>query len=440
MIETKIGLDATELKNLEILAVDRKKLFKQSYKGIRNRVKIISQREIELHTGEKMPSVKIIDNLFFGDFSCGETYVPETRQYHRYVCISINAGHILSDNRNNILVKEYKNYIENILTWYLEERYGITVDFSTAQMQVMEVNVNIPLNKSFEEYTRILKLFLKIIPGQGKIGKIASNRRQKETTYNQWNNSEKLTLYDKKHDIDSEYNTPRKRERAYMLWHMKKEILEECPNKEKGYFGNELEYECEECLRIELGLYNKGRDKSRTSSRKKIEKFLNISDSLLQNITDENLKEKYLAYLQEKILLPFTCWYVENKKEVRKLAVEYKLKYGQSWQSYFYPALYKIEIHAGMIFIIDFVHLRDCLNFNKMKQGINFKHNLTYTINGFINKEKKNEEWDAFSKNDSQKIIEIFQKLGFTYEPIFRENEVNLFPSLGRKRKKGGNI
>lgn len=433
MTDNKIGIDKTEIINIDILAVDRKKLFQEFYEEIKNNIKDIGRLEYTLENGDILPSIKIIDKLFFEELIIKTVYIPNKEKHngHKelYTCMTVGAGNILPDNRYNISMVRYKDYVTKILPWYLQKRYGITADFSHVKFQSIEININIPLSEPFEEYSRILNLFIHNTKIRGTIhDEKKSNELPK--TYWKRNNLEELIMYDKKYEIESRY-TPQKFLKAKEKYRIKKQILSACPYKDE-YFYETLESSWSEHLRIELRLYNKGKNKKRHSSQKKLEKFLKINETTLEYITDELIETNFREYLIKEILFRFCIWYQTNKKQIRKLIKEYKQDYGQSWQQYFYPTLYKIEIQTGVLCIIDFVHLRDCLNYNSPRYGINLKHNLSAILRRFQKKEALNKEWDAFAKNDSMKIIEIFEALEFDYKTEFASHDINILPKQVR--------
>lgn len=429
MTNNTIGIDETEIINISIIGVDTKILFREYYKEIKNTVKDIGSLKYTLENGNIMPSIKIIDGLFFDELIIKTVYIPDKIRHsgykHLYTCMKVGAGNILPDNRNNISIVKYREYVTQILPWYLKERYGIIADFSHVKIQSMEININIPITGTFNEYNRVLNLIIHILKMRGTIH---DERKSGELPRTYWkrNNLEELILYDKKYEIESRYST-HKFQKAKEKWELKKQILSHFPYKTE-FFCEQLESSCHRYIRMELRLYNLGKNKKRHSSQKKIEKFLNINDTLLDHITDDLIIKNFKEYLKQKILIPFCKWYYDDKKKIRKLVKEYKHDYGQSWQQYFYPALYKIEVSTGVLCIIDFAHLRDCLNFDSKKDGINLKHNLSAILQRFRKKEAMNTECDRFEKNDSIKIIEIFQALGLDYENEFKKYDINILP------------
>lgn len=436
MIENKIGLDNTEIVNIEILDLDIEKLFSDFYKGIKNKVKDVGRYEYIIESGKKIPSIKIIDGLFFKEMLIKVKCIPDKKGecgYKKiYTCMSVGAGNILPDNRNNITIDKYRTYVTKVLPWYLQERYGIITDFSNVKIQSVEINANIALVGMFKEYNRVLNLLINNVQLRGNIH---DEKRSNELPRTYWkrNNVEEIIMYDKKQSIEARYNTPRRLAEAKRKWQIKQQILEKCPNKSDFYKGN-IEATCSECLRIELRLYNKGKNKKRSTSSQKIEKIFSIPDTLLDNLNDELIETKFREYLTKIILHRFCRWYILNKKMIRKLIIEYKQNYGQSWQQYFYPLLYKIEVRTGVLCIIDFIHLRDCINFDSKKDGIKLKHNASAILDRFRKKEAQNREWDALEKQDSLKIIEIFSALGFDYENEFVKNDINILPRQVRKQ------
>lgn len=443
MTDNRIGIDMTEIINIGIIRIDREKLFEEFYRGeIKNNIKDIGRHEYVLENGNVVPSIKIIDELLFKELTIKIIYIPDKKRHcgykQIYTSMSVGAGNILPDNRNNMSIKQYKEYVMNVLPWYLHERYGIIADFTNVKIQSMEINVNIPIQGKFDDYSRIINLMIHNLPLRGNIHEDKKSRELAKT-YSKRNNLEELVMYDKKQQVESKYNTPARYEKAKRKRELKKQILTNCPHKMKET-NEKLEASWEEHIRIELRLYNKGKNKKIHSSQQKIEKFFGIREATLDCITDERVERKFRQYMKEKILLPFCVWYCQRKKEIRKMVIEDKKNYGQSWQLYFYPKLYKIEATTGVLYVIDMIQLRDCLNFDSPKHGIRLKHNVSAIMRGIMRKEAKNEKWDALSKMDSMKIIELLEKLGVDYKSEFEKNEMNILPRQVRKLEKGINL
>ena len=139
MTNRVIGIDKTEIINIDILAVDKTKLNQDIYEGVKNNIKEIGRLEYTLQSGEVISSIKILDNLFFGELTIKIVYIP-TKDRHSgyrkiYTCMTVGAGNILPDNRDNISMERYRDYVTKVLPWYLQERYGITADFSHTKIQ-----------------------------------------------------------------------------------------------------------------------------------------------------------------------------------------------------------------------------------------------------------------------------------------------------------------
>lgn len=56
------------------------------------------------------------------------------------------------------------------------------------------------------------------------------------------------------------------------------------------------------------------------------------------------------------------------------------------------------------------------------------KHNRAKVLKSFIERAKKYEDRNLFLENDSDKIIEVFDKLKFDYQELFVENSIDLIP------------
>lgn len=439
MTDNRIGIDMTEIINIGIIRIDREKLFEEFYRGeIKNNIKDIGRHEYVLENGNVVPSIKIIDELLFKELTIKIIYIPDKKRHcgykQIYTSMSVGAGNILPDNRNNVSIKQYKEYVMNVLPWYLQERYGIIADFTNVKIQSMEINVNIPIQGKFDDYSRIINLIIHNLPLRGNIHD-EKRSRELAKTYSKRNNLEELVIYDKKQAIESKYNTSRSYEKAQRKWELKKQILASCPWKISS-ISEKLDVSWAEHIRIELRSYNKGKNKKVHSSQKKIEKFFGIQEATFDYINDDLVKKEFRRYMKEKLLIPFCRWYFSRKKEIRKMVLEYKKKYGQSWQQYFYPDLYKKEAETGILYVIDLIHLKDCINFDMPKYGIRLKHNISAIMQGFAKKEAKHEKWDAYSKMDSTKIIELFTALELDYKTEFQKYDVNILPKKARKVRK----
>lgn len=63
MTNRVIGIDKTEIINIDILAVDKTKLNQDIYEGVKNNIKEIGRLEYTLQSGEVISLIKILDNL-----------------------------------------------------------------------------------------------------------------------------------------------------------------------------------------------------------------------------------------------------------------------------------------------------------------------------------------------------------------------------------------
>ena len=185
----------------------------------------------------------------------------------------------------------------------------------------------------------------------------------------------------------------------------------------------------------QVRLFNKGKDRSRGTSTNKIERFLNIEKASIRRITDSKIKVCYEKYLEKMLLKPFCKWYQKDTQYLRDLVKKYKARYKNAWQVYFYSRLWEEEIQRETLVLIDFRHLKDVLNFKIKSRNIDMKHNRTTVLKSFIERAKKYEDGNLFLENDSDKIIEVFDKLKFDYQELFVENSIDLIPKQLRKEK-----
>lgn len=435
----KVGLDATVITNISIRKIDYKKISAISYRGIPNHIKI-SYSKTTSCVLQDLYSIKIIDNLVFGDLTIYRSYYKKsyTQNVEEKIGtrMAINAGHILIDNRNNVSVRSYKDYINLVVCPYLKFRYDIDADFSTAEFESLEININIPIRYAFSDYRRVLSLLETLLPGRGynlsTKKKTAPNIKSTQS-YGKFNNTEVFIIYDKGDDIRKKYNTAQKKKKIYQQLINKLNLLPDSIYTD--YLRTELEkfsqgyYDtCTENMRIELRMYDRGKDHSRNVSQHKISTFFGLgNNALLSAIDDKLLQERYTRIILKKIFYPFCQWYTANKIIMRKKAIYYKKTYGYAWQQYFFPALFETEIANETLVVLDFQHLRDILYFDDPRSNIRFKHNITQTMQGFRNKEKPySNRWCGLSSNDSQKLVELFSQLGIDYEKTFTELNIGL--------------
>lgn len=445
MIKDQIGIDATRIRNIEVRSINLEKLFSDQYNGVNNKVKRLSgDRYVNEETGEIIPSFQINDNLFFGEFIV--RIVPDYKQVNgttkrMYTYMKIGAGHVYMDNRNNISIEVYRQYLEEIVVYYMEERYGIEICFQDAEFEELEINVTISIMGEFSKYRRVLSLFESNLPGRGYFmsTKNKSNTAGKESNqYGKFNNSEVFVMYNKSRAIREKYRNQREREKEKSKLFLKAQFSPNQAYKEfmtRLYDQFESNIECEECIRFEVRLFNKGKDRSRGTSTNKIERFLNIEKASIRRITDSKIKVCYEKYLEKMLLKPFCKWYQKDTQYLRDLVKKYKTRYKNAWQVYFYSRLWEEEIQRETLVLIDFRHLKDVLNFKIKSRNIDMKHNRTTVLKSFIERAKKYEDGNLFLENDSDKIIEVFDKLKFDYQELFVENSIDLIPKQLRKEK-----
>lgn len=428
-IKQETGLDKTIIKNLQICGIDRKKLYADKFNGINNNVKELnSQQYTNYETGESIPSFAIIDNLFFGELTVRTVFIRQNKTKRLITHMELNASHILSDNRNNITLADYKRYIFSVLKPYLMQRYGVDIDLSKAEFRDMEINMTLCTEKKFSEYRRVLSLFESMLPGRGVLesSKNIRDGKKESVMFGIHNRTEEFVMYNKQQAICQKYNTEQKRQ-AFQEKIMLKKFLS--PNKEYSqYMENILEnikeyFECVPCIRFEIKLHNNPTiGKYRRTSTKKIEKVFGVKSAEIELITDEMLCDMFQDCLYNKIMKKYVKWYNDSKKRLRKLAIEYKKKYNVRWQENYLLAISQIEMEEETPVLLDLTQLRDILNFD-LKE-IRMKHNIGNIIKGFERKIDTNEAWNIYARNDSKKVIEILDKLGLEYREKFISSKI----------------
>ena len=102
MTNRVIGVDKTEIINIDILAVDKTKLNQDIYEGVKNNIKEIGRLEYTLQSGEVISLIKILDNLIRTIEECCDV----TELYDRIVDkellirrINISANRLVEEER-----------------------------------------------------------------------------------------------------------------------------------------------------------------------------------------------------------------------------------------------------------------------------------------------------------------------------------------------------
>lgn len=152
-----IGIDKTELRNIEVSKIDVDRLI-QSEKAQ------ISFTESELGylvqdtegNRHRVDSIVINDEYMFNSFRLGYKKRKGDRDYYTILDVTIATKEGESDNLRPLNISEYRNKINNIKS-YMRDIYGVYLDISEARFNTIEVNITNEMIHKFHDYRMIFE-------------------------------------------------------------------------------------------------------------------------------------------------------------------------------------------------------------------------------------------------------------------------------------------
>ena len=196
-----IGLDKTIVSNITVEAIDFEKLTQDK----NTRVYTTDSKGVvayipDSQTGEitQFSSIKIEDNNIFGTFNIGSTLTKDgvVLFTHLTTYVDRQDGDY---NYKPYSLEEFKSNLYKIQD-YIQTRYGISLDVSTATFLELEMNQNILIPKAFREYERVLTFMTQSASKRYKKNYFKSGKNV-YTGFALTNKSYKLKCYDKKTDL-----------------------------------------------------------------------------------------------------------------------------------------------------------------------------------------------------------------------------------------------
>lgn len=196
-----IGLDKTVVSNITVEAIDFEKLAQCN----NTRIYTTDSKGVvayvpDAQTGEitQFSSIKIEDNNLFGTFNIGSTLTKEgvVLFTHLTTYVDRQDGDY---NYKPYSFEEFKNNLYKIQD-YIQTKYGVSLDISTATFLELEMNQNILIPKAFREYERVLTFMAQSASKRYKKDYFKSGKNV-YTGFALTNKSYKLKCYDKKTDL-----------------------------------------------------------------------------------------------------------------------------------------------------------------------------------------------------------------------------------------------
>lgn len=206
---SKIGIDRIVFKSIDLRNIDVK-ILKENFLLLDNGE---CYRVLLDKTGEevKVSYIKIKNDeslkLKFNELSLGVKKVKEQLIPYEYLDVTLPS--VLSDkgvNIKNISSKEEMERCMELLKPWLNKCGILNVDLKNAEIEELEINVNIPLENEFKDYKRALNYIKDVLPKTLKRGQEYEDRvGNKYTGFKVFNKSISLKIYDKRAQVIEEY-------------------------------------------------------------------------------------------------------------------------------------------------------------------------------------------------------------------------------------------
>lgn len=196
-----IGLDKTKVKAFTVTLIDFEKfkrnksvIYKEDVFGI----------GIQSTMGEilNFDYLKITDGFMFNTLTLG---VKKNKGViNPYSFIEIHISHGDERNLKPITIEEYHVLLKQIRD-YIEAEYGVSIDFSEAKFEQVEVNITSPMELKFESYEYLLSQMIMLLPRRYAYSLyVGKDRVTKQFDF--YNKSIQGKIYDKTKQLKEVHN------------------------------------------------------------------------------------------------------------------------------------------------------------------------------------------------------------------------------------------
>lgn len=297
-----VGIDRTELRNIEVNKIDVDRLLQSDDTQIsftNNELGYL----VHTTTGEakRVDRLVVKDGFMFNSFRLGYKKMDGVRNYYAILDITIATKEGNSDNLVALNVSEYKNKLNNIKS-YMQRIYGIYLDVSEARFNTIELNVTNEMMYPFHEYTRIFEAVRKKRNHKKYpvVGIIEKELHNETYIFSNKGSTNQLKLYNKTEQL------------AYCFRIHKKEQF----------------------LRFEYRLRTYDLIQNRLGTDK------------VSELTDQNIRDFLSKSIQEDIFEPVSKYISSSNTQLKKLYREIKAKHKRGYIRQFaqYSSQEQIEI------------------------------------------------------------------------------------------------
>lgn len=238
-------------------------------------------------TGEykEVNRIYIRDNFVFKNLTVGTKRINGTPQQHCY--LDLTRVGLDDNNLIPLSIEKFKEHTDKCIE-YIESRYDVVLDKNRYKGESMEINTNIRLERSFNEYKHILGL-MHDLRKKGFKGQKYENEEKECTGFKLFNDSMSIKIYNKTIQLETQKNIP-----IY-----------------------------DEVMRVEVAFL----------TQNKINDM--FGTCYIEEITDIQLKDVLLKVVEKELFKPLEKYIKNTNKELKKIAKEEKERDIRKWKRSF---------------------------------------------------------------------------------------------------------
>lgn len=373
----RIGIDRSVLYDFGVIKVDTEKL----KKNLDNNDSGRSYTNIvyDDHSPIQLANGKRIGKLIIKDSRIGKLKVSFERSNlskKQYVNCSLEIT--VSDGSNNLQNLDTLSYQKRILDVFqdLEERYGVTIDYSTISVKRLEINATFFLKESYDKYKQPLLLLIRNVP----VTRYGKDRNSNSVKYATWHEANMKTNIDRLETILV------KNKSVELKIYNKRKHLED------------------------IGILdNPGRDIMRVEYTIKDRRILKhaFGDNLVSSMTDEKITNLFKKYFNRDIVAPYYQWASKNHQQLLELTKKHRSQY-QKWTSTFFRECRQYEAVHGLPILFDIDDMESVINeLEQKKTGRNRSHKF--------DKFKEQAVYEKDLVGNTARVKEIIKKIESMY-------------------------
>ena len=196
-----IGIDKIKVKSFRIVKIDEAKFIANNNVIYKNDGVAVEAATLDDNKYFAYSYLKITDGNIFNSLVMGiknNNGIPNP-----YSFVEIHISDELNGNLKPLTVAEYHNLIENLKT-YIEEQYGLYLDFNGAKFEEIEINITAEMDRQFIDYEFLLSQVVQLVPKTYCYSTYIGKKREvKQLEF--FNKSVQVKIYDKTSQLKDKY-------------------------------------------------------------------------------------------------------------------------------------------------------------------------------------------------------------------------------------------